>query len=248
MPGCTGTYPARHQEVHPGSYAVIPDVRPILAGGEITLALLVQPTYRAPASQVLAACGDPWAGPGFALVLDAELRPSLVGGVTPDETVTCPAPLQPGAWAVVLATFGGDAPSRRDGRPAGRAPASWSRAGGSQVTLTPVSLTNGPADSPPESDLILGAVRSPGGPTRLHFTGRLESPMILAGQLGPDEAQALLAAGPASLDDDRVRAAWDFSAGIEQLDRHRPRPARPARHPAQPAHAGRPRRALDRRA
>ena len=101
MPGCAGRYPARHQEVHPGSYAVIPDAGPILAGGEITLALLVQPTYRAPAAQVLAACGDPWAGHGFALVLDPELRPALVSGVIPDETVTCPAPLSPasGRWS-----------------------------------------------------------------------------------------------------------------------------------------------------
>ena len=214
VPGYTGTYWARHQEVHPGSYAVIPDVRPILAGGEITLALLVQPTYQTLASQVLAACGDPWAGHGFALVLDSELRPSLVSGSTPDETVTCPAPLQPGAWSVVLATFGGDAPSRVTAGPLAEPPA-WSHAGGSPVTLPPLSLTNGPADSPHESDLILGAVRSPAGPARLHFTGRLESPMIVTGQLSPDEALALLAAGPASLDHSRVRAAWDFSVGID---------------------------------
>lgn len=215
VPGCTGTYWARQQEVHPGSYAVIPDVTPVLAGGEVTLALLVQPTYRAPDSQVLASCGDPWAGHGFALVLDPGLRPSLVDGNAPGQTVTCPAPLQPGAWAVVLATFGGDAPSRLTAGPLAEAPASWSRAGGSPVTLTPSSITNGPADSSQESDLILGAVRSLAGPTRLHFTGRLESPMFLAGPLGPDEAQALLAAGPASLDDRRVRAAWDFAAGID---------------------------------
>jgi N,N-dimethylformamidase len=215
VPGCAGRYPARHQEVHPGSYAVIPDAGPILAGGEITLALLVQPTYRAPATQVLAACGDPWAGHGFALALDSELRPVLVGGLAPDEPVTCPALLQPGTWSLVLATFGGDAPSRVTAGPLAGTPASWSHAGGSPVTLPPSPLTNGPADSAQESDLILGAVRSPAGPTRLHFTGRLESPVILAGQLGPDEARALLAAGPASLDDGRVRAAWDFSAGID---------------------------------
>ena len=193
---------------------MIPDAGPILAGGEITLALLVQPTYRAPVPQVLAACGDPWAGHGFALVLDPDLRPALVGGVTPGETVTCPAPLQPGVWSVVLATFGGEAPSQVTAGPLAE-PAAWSGAGGSPVTLTSLSLTNGPADSLPESDLLLGAVRSPAGPARLHFTGRLESPMILAGQLSPDEAQALLAARPASLDGDRVRAAWDFSAGID---------------------------------
>jgi N,N-dimethylformamidase len=215
VPGFTGRYPARHQEIHPGSYAVIPDVTPILAGGEITLALLVQPTYRAPGSQVLASCGDPWAGHGFAVVLDSELRPSLVSGVTPDATVTCLTPLQPGAWAVVLATFGGEDPSQVTAGPLAGAAASWSHAGGSPVALTPPSLTNGPAGTLQESDLILGAVRSPAGPTRLHFTGRLESPMILAGPLGPDEAQALLAAGPASLDESRVRAAWDFSAGID---------------------------------
>ena len=100
---------------------------------------------------------------------------------------------------MVLATFGGEAPSRVTAGPL--AEPSWSHAGGSPVTLTSLSLTNGPADSASESDLVLGAVRSPAGTTRLHFTGRLESPMILAGQLSPDEAQALLAAGPASLDD-----------------------------------------------
>ena len=40
VPGCAGRYPARHQEVHPGSYAVIPDAGPVLAGGEITLAVI----------------------------------------------------------------------------------------------------------------------------------------------------------------------------------------------------------------
>jgi N,N-dimethylformamidase len=214
VPGCAGRYPARQQEVHPGSHAVIPDVRPLLAGGEVTLALLVQPTHRPATDQVLAACGDPWAGHGFALVLDSELRPALVGGPVPDQAITCPAPLQPGAWSVLAATLGGEAPGRLTAGPLGGELASWSRADGPCLTLTPSSITNGLADSPQESDLILGAVRSPGGPARLHFTGRLESPMILAGQLSPDEVQALLAAGPASLDDSRVRAAWDFSAGI----------------------------------
>src|ERR1700722_12383458 len=153
VPGCAGRYPAHHQEVHPGSYAVIPDVGPVLAGGEITLALLVQPTYRAPGTQVLAACGDPWAGHGFALVLDSELRPCLVGGVTPDEPVTCAALLQPGTWSLVLATFGGDAPSRVTAGPLAGSPASWSHAGGSPLTLPPSPLTNGPADSAQESEL-----------------------------------------------------------------------------------------------
>ena len=117
---------------------MIPDAGPILDGGEITLALLVQPTYRAPATQVLAACGDPWAGHGFALALDSELRPALVGGLAPDEPVTCPALLQPGTWSLVLATFGGEAPSRVTAGPLAGTPASWSHAGGSPVTLPPL--------------------------------------------------------------------------------------------------------------
>ena len=112
VPGkCAGTYPARHQEVHPGSYALIPGGGEVLRGGTVSLVLLVQPTYRSATPQVLVSAGDPWAGPGFALVLDEQLKagPDLrCGRARP--ALTGPAALEPGVWSVVTATFGGDAP------------------------------------------------------------------------------------------------------------------------------------------
>jgi len=68
----------------------------------------------------------------------------------------------------------------------------------------------------PAADLLFGAVRAPGSrQTRLAYTGRMESPVLLAGEVPAADAAALLAAGPGSCDPARVSLAWwDFSAGI----------------------------------
>ena len=207
VPGeCAGTYPARHQEVHPGSYALIPGGGEVLRGGTVSLVLLVQPTYRSATPQVLVSAGDPWAGPGFALVLDEQLRPALISGAGGAPALTGPAALEPGVWSVVTATFGGDAPGRLSAGPLTDDAGSWSSVTGRAAVELPSA-----ADP---SDLILGAVMSAAGTTRMHFTGRLESPMITDGALGPARARALMTAGPDGATRHGVRAAWDFSIGV----------------------------------
>ncbi len=214
VPGYTGTYWARQQEVHPGSYAVIPDVRPILAGGEITLALLVQPTYQALASQVLAACGDPWAGHGFALVLDSELRPSLVSGTDPENAITCPAAAPARRLGGGPRDLRGGCSQPGDGRPAGRASGlvscGW-LAGHAPPTLPnerPGGLPPGIRPHPGR-----GQVAGRPGPPALHRAARVPDDRDWPAE--PGRGAGAPGRGPASLDDSRVRAAWDFSAGID---------------------------------
>jgi N,N-dimethylformamidase len=227
VPGdCAGTYAARYQDIYPGSYALIPGGGQALRDGPVSLVLLVEPTYRAAAPQVLVSAGDPWAGPGVALILDEQLRPALIAGPDSEAVLTGPAALETGAWSVVTATFGGDAPGRLMAGPLASGGEPWPMVTGP----VPVARADpagaghgadgtghlpgvaGPGAGPGAQNLVFGAVMSAAGTTRMHFTGRLESPMIMDGALGPAQARALTTAGPAGARS--VRAAWDFSIGI----------------------------------
>jgi len=212
-PDCTqvkseleGTYPARQQDVHPGSFGLIGTAGQLAGLGQVTIVVLVQPTFRAPAPQVILSVGDPWAGPGMAVLLDAELRPALATGADPHHPLTCPAPLGLGAWSVVAATLGGGAPPVLYAGPFDGDDAAW-------VSVTGPDPV--PAETLAAAALVLGAVRSPGsGVTRLPFTGRLEAPAILPGAVGRAGLRAVVSADPAQPPADAI-AAWDFSAGID---------------------------------
>src|SRR5262249_17000001 len=164
------------------------------------------PTFRAPDRQVVLSVGDPWAGPGMAILLDAELRPVLATGADPDHPLTCPGPLGLGTWSVVAVTLGDGTPPVLCAGPLEGPDAAW------------VSAT-GPDPVPPETlaaaALVLGAVRSPGpGVTRLPFTGRLEAPVILPGAVDRAGLRAVVPGDPAQPPAGAI-AAWDFSVGID---------------------------------
>jgi N,N-dimethylformamidase len=220
-PDCTvvaspfeGSYAGRHQEIHPGSYVVIPGVADVLRAGQRTLVVLVQPTHVAGGQQVILSCGDPWAGGGLALILDSELRPALVRGDTPDQPLTCPDALQLGAWSVLSLTLGGPAPDRLTAGSLDQDPAAWRT-----VVGAPGSARSA---APERASLVLGAVRAASGVTRLHYTGRLEAPMITTGATSPAAVRRLVHAGPAAAVRDQAAqdtvAAWDFSVGIDGWD------------------------------
>ena len=279
-----GQYPARQQPVHPGSYALIPGAGRLLDGGQRTVAVLVQPTHRPAASQVLLSCGDPCAGTGFALLLDGDLRPALVTAAGRGQPLACGSGLAESAWSAVVATFGGGQPAVLSAGPLAADPRSWTVITGAAGETDKVGVTGG-ADSAGEADVTsvtskscvtdradmtggadrVGSAGAPGeagkasvtsvtsgfgvtggslagldivlgaaataatGVTRLHFTGRMEAPMIMTGAVDPAEAARPLAgtagtdsaAGTAGTDSAvgdpgaaGVLAAWDFSVGI----------------------------------
>ncbi len=189
----SGSYPGRFQEMYPGSYVEVPGGGSVFGGsvlrgdGRVTIAVLVQPTCRPGTDQVLVSCGDPWAGAGFALILDEDLQPVVV---TPEGRAGRSA-------------CGSVAVSPSGSLPVGN----WS---------TVVATLDDPGASP-VADLLLGAVRAPGSrQTRLHYTGRMESPALLPGQASAEDAAALLAAGSGAA---QVSLAWwDFSHGIGGWD------------------------------
>lgn len=201
--GLAGHYPARTQPVHPGSYVQIPGGAAVLTG-QVTVVLLVQPSYQPGRRQVLLSAGDVQAGSGLALMLDPLLRPMLVTGPAGQDVLSCPAPLPAGAWSVVSATFGG-------GLDASVAAGLLSAGATALDTVTGPAAARLPGADP--ADLVLGALLSGEGRPELPFSGRLESPVIVAGQVSAERALTLMKAGPAQ-PAGQVLAAWDFSIGI----------------------------------
>jgi N,N-dimethylformamidase len=208
--GFEGSYPAREQEVHAGSYALIPGAGSDLGDRQHTVAVLVQPTYQAGGGQVIMSCGDPWAGTGFALILDGDLRPALVQAADPGHPLTCGAGLEAGTWSVLLATLGGAGPARLAAGPLAGDPG----AGPASVT----GRAGGPPSPALAGDLVLGAVRAPSGVTRMHYTGRMEAPVIVPGPADPADGLRLIREGPAAAASGNAVAAWDFSVGIDGWD------------------------------
>ncbi|HEX5292860.1 MAG TPA: N,N-dimethylformamidase beta subunit family domain-containing protein [Streptosporangiaceae bacterium] len=204
-----GSYPARHQAVHAGSWAEIPGGGAALGDRQHTVAVLVQPTCPAAGGQVILSCGDPWAGTGFALTLDGQLRPALVQAADPAHPLAGPDALEIGTWSLLLVTLGGAAPAALAAGPLAGEPAGW------PVTAAPAA---GPAEPAGTGDLVLGAVRAPSGQTRMHFTGRMEAPLIVPGAAGPAEGLRLARAGPAAAAAGSAVAAWDFSLGMDGWD------------------------------
>jgi N,N-dimethylformamidase len=215
--GFEGRYQARHQQVHPGSYGLIPGAGQACGSGPVTVFVLVQPTYASGGSQALISCADPWAGSGFALILDHQLRPALVSAADPDQPVTSPAPFQIGVWGVIVVTLGGAAAPLLTAGFLGSDSASWptvtGRSPGGSMLLA--SADNGGLDRDRDGSIVLGAIQSARtGITRMHFTGRMESPLIVSGAVDPSVALRLTTADTSSLQAADVIAAWDFSVGI----------------------------------
>jgi N,N-dimethylformamidase len=222
-PDCTlvpcsfeGRYQARHQQVHPGSYALIPGAAQACGSGLVTMLILVQPTYASGGSQALVSCADPWAGSGFALILDHQLRPALVSATNPDQPVTSPAPFQIGVWGAIVVTLGGTSAPVLAAGPLDSDSASWPRVTGkSPQGGMLANADDGGLDQDRDGSIVLGAIRSARtGISRMHFTGRMESPTVLPGAADPAVALRLTTADPPSLQAADVIAAWDFSIGI----------------------------------
>jgi hypothetical protein len=225
----TGSHPGRYQETYPGSNVEVPGAGAALGDGPVTVAVLVQPTCQPGTDQVVVSCGDPWAGSGFALILDKDLRPAVV---TPDAR----AGREGSAGQVAGNSAGGSAiVSPLDPLPLG----TWS---------TVVATLDDPG-AVATADLMFGAVRTPGSRQIKAGVHRADGVARSAAWRGLGRRRRRTAShrsrrwrslpGQPGLVGLLGRDQWLGSVG--------PRPVRTARHPAQHADARGARVALGRR-
>ncbi len=193
-----GVRTGRRQLLHPGSYAVLPDLPGV---AKVSLCVYVYPTLLARDAQPVAF------GDGLLLqIRDGHLAASLDG-----QGLTLPEPMRLRRWHQVLLTYDGGSgrlglSQRVFGRGAGERHSPW---------LSQATTVEGRRIA--ACDWLLAAALADG---RLvaGFNGRLEAPRLVADELSTDVAASLL--GSEAVSHVALLGAWDFSRGIDSEKIH----------------------------
>jgi len=197
-----GTYPARSQPIHLGSYGRIDKGADIAAAPGLTFTAMIWPTLPGNGKrQGILSAYDPYTRLGFALALaeDGSVEVHL-GSVRAKTSV----PLMARHWYRVWASYDRASDTLsvgqvavKLGQPMAPAVTVWERIG------PPVALP------PPTMPWHIGALG--GHPVRGHFNGKIEAPAIFATVLGGDTI-ATLTRSPVT---DGLVARWDFGRDFD---------------------------------
>ncbi len=211
-----GNYPARAQEIPIGSYGLVAADPAFAALGAFTLAATIWPTLPGSGEQILLGTWSPETGTGVALILDAQGQPALVvghGGGRERSVIALPVRLQAQRWMFLAASV--DPASRRVVLVA--IPATRHAFDSGEATQRVAALDTQPAHAS-GSFLIAAALSGADGKRRrtvLHFNGKIERPVLIAGALDVSDLTALAAAGPGRPAHPAALGDWDFAQAID---------------------------------
>lgn len=209
-----GDYPGRDQEIHTGSYILMPETAPLRFARGLTIQAWISPgVVGRPWNQGCLARWDATAGRGFGLGLDpgGRLVLWLGDGHGRRSELIADAPLVAHDWYFVAATF--DATT-------GRARLDWTkrRRGWLPEERAAIEGHAGPFAAG-EAPLLIGASHwerdRMGRPAaRGCFNGKIDRPRLWERALSADELAALREGGDPLAVADGLVAAWDFSRDI----------------------------------
>ncbi|EDP66954.1 probable N,N-dimethylformamidase large subunit [alpha proteobacterium BAL199] len=192
-----GRFRGRHQPVHLGSYGRIETPASLADVPVLTLSAVIWPTLPGRGAQAILTVGDPSSGGGVGLEIGPEgaaLRMATTNGT---QTAAVGAPLTARAWYRIEATVDVAAGTAR----ILQTPLDPARLGLRAATVT-VAITGKPLFA--GAGVILAAAPGDEGvPADRHYDGKLEAPVLVAGDLDT-------AGVPAG----RVLAAWDLGREI----------------------------------
>ena len=206
-----GDHPARHQEIHPGSYVHVPAGAGGQAEGGFTVAVSVFPTLLAAGQQMLFGtyCNDTATGAGLFVGSDGRLG-FVCGDGTVPEVVLSDVAVAESRWSCVAVscdeaggvTFhaGGHASHYLEER-------GWIHE----------EHHGGPVAGLGDDPILIGAERTGAGHAVSCFNGRLERPQLFGRALSDAEVEAIGERGPAAAADDAL-GDWDFSVDIGSED------------------------------
>ena len=206
-----GDHPARHQEIHPGSYVHVPAGAGGQAEGGFTVAVSVFPTLLAAGQQMLFGtyCNDTATGAGLFVGSDGRLG-FVCGDGTVPEVVLSDVAVAESRWSCVAVscdeaggvTFhaGGHASHYLEER-------GWIHE----------EHHGGPVAGLGDDPILIGAERTGAGHAVSCFNGRLERPQLFGRALSDAEVEAIGERGPAAAADDAL-GDWDFSVDISSED------------------------------
>lgn len=192
--GLEPDYPARHQPIDLGSYAVVAESA-VPVAPQLTFACLVQPWLLRDTPSVIAAAQDT-AGRGWRVEITSDALRFVVTGDA-EAAIEVPVTVAWRGWLHVWAGFDTQA---------GRVSVGWSPFGGDggQSSEAPANM----AGMASAAALSFAAALTDGVSSN-HFNGRLEDPVLYHQYAGTTEPPLAPDAPP-----DTVRAWWDFADGI----------------------------------
>ncbi len=208
-----GEHRGRFQPIEAGSYVRVDDAPRLNDASSFAMAAFIWPTAPIGRRQTVMGWWSEPAGAGFALEIDERgaLRLRLgAGGDVFD--ATCEGVVSERRWYFVAASFAADT---------GAACASWRAldgyAGPTGDTSTP--LTRASWRAPPAgTPFLIGAhcASAPHGPwmSGAHYNGKVERPVVLGAAMDPARLREVAGDPTATEPEERLSAAWDFSAGI----------------------------------
>lgn len=203
-----GTYPGRRQEIHAGSYGIVPANRALAALETFTIAMMAWPTTPARSVQGLLSIRCAATGTRLALQLDGD--DGLVLDLRTNDTAfrTCTGTaLQRRQWTLVGVALDRAAGTVRLVQKPLHAGA------GVEAIEVGESLPIGDGPMFDEGTVLFGAVHAASGLPERHYNGKIDSPRIVTGTLNAAEMRVAIES-PAALGS-RVAAAWDFALGID---------------------------------
>ena len=204
-----GRHPGRPQRVDAGSYMVV-EAAPPLLGGPFTFLAKIWPTLPLGGERTILAQWDAIEQRGFRIGIAPDGSLALVVGCEPgaSRTLTSGKAMQPRQWYAIAVSFdpasGGAAlsqqPLQRYAHVDDGANADF------RVALAPPALA---------TPIFLAGCPEPGGRVGLHFDGKIEAPMVLAG-VHPASSHDQFNQNPLPLElANAVIARWDFSREME---------------------------------
>ena len=203
-----GDYPGRIQEIHPGSYVVLP-AAPLLADlSSFTLQAWIYPTLPGRGWQGLLTRWDAQQASGYGLLIgpEGDIVARLGRGSGASQTFRTGVALQPHRWYFVAVVFDIAAGCLRLYQ---QAVVPWASAAAAVVVEEPaVQVAPGPASAP-----FLMAASWDGCRAVEHYEGKIEAPLVFPRALSPAEMDLLRRGRREEIAPPPV-AAWDFSLDI----------------------------------
>ena len=201
-----GPFKGRHQPIHTGSYAVVPDSPAFNELSSLTVQAFVWPTLPGHGSQTVLSREDPKLGTGFRLYLDENgaiaFAMSALGGNSC--VVSTEKPLIATRWYLVSASYDAETGSICVAQHPLKGHPLVNDAGVALATTSPNQTQVGT-----QAPIIIAARASLDCPAQEHFNGRIEAPRVCARAMEPSNMVHRVAT-----DDSAIVAAWDFSIDI----------------------------------
>lgn len=205
-----GEYSGRVQEIHVGSYGLVPDSPLLHAGRHLTIAAWIYPTTPLQGIQGLI---TKWSGhdsSGYGLLINAsgELELWAGDGCGVVDKISIGTPLSPVEWYFVAGAIDLDAGTMS----VHQTPGSWWRGSNHVDVVLDSTQIEGIGDS--GSPLLIAASgqfdSASRAVTACHFNGKIDSPKLFGRSLNDAEIDSL-ASGQ---DSEGTIATWDFSGDI----------------------------------